>query len=292
MLSFEAIQAHKNLLENRDQPWQPIEARRDGWESSIANLQFPSEVKIASVQIGSITAEWIEHDVSNGVILWLHGGGFNSGSSRTHRELGMFLSQATGCKVLNIDYRLAPEHPFPAALEDTVSAYLWLLEQEISAKNIVIGGDSAGGQLVVSALLRLRDAGVALPRATVLLSPWVDLTMSGESINSKSELDPMVKLEDLQEGADWYLAGHDPRDTLASPVFAELHSLPPMLIQVGEFEILQSDAIRLDSRAKNAGVSVKLEIFTGMWHVFHAWAKDVSEARTAIAKIAEFLHVQ
>lgn len=173
MASFESQKIRQELIANRSTEWLPVEAQRKGWEDFAATLALPKGVIAERVQISSVSGEWVnlENDQSSGMLLWIHGGGFNAGSSRTHRKMAAHFALEIGLKVLNIDYRLAPEHPFPNALEDCLSVYRWLLENGFQAKEIVIGGDSAGAQLVLSSLISLRNAGVLLPRASVLVSP-------------------------------------------------------------------------------------------------------------------------
>jgi monoterpene epsilon-lactone hydrolase len=191
--------------------------------------------------------------------------------------------------VLSVDYRLAPEHPHPAAVEDATAAYRFLLDTGISPGNLAIGGDSAGGGLTVACLIALRDAGLPLPAAGVCISPWVDLTQSGESMDSKADEDPMVSREALQVMANAYLGGGDPKEATASPLFADLAGLPPLLIQVGTAETLLDDATRLAERAKSQGVDVTLEAWEEMIHVWHAFAVLLPEGRQAIERIGEFL---
>jgi acetyl esterase/lipase len=196
---------------------------------------------------------------------------------------------ASGVRVLLIDYRLAPEHPFPAALEDAAVGYQWLLAQGIPPSQIVIGGDSAGGGLALSTLLRLRDHAIALPAAGVLLSPWADLTMSGPSMQTRAEIDPLCSEAALRRAAHWYLAGADPTHPLASPVFADPQGLPPLLIQVGDHEVLLSDATRLAEQAQARGIEIVVEVWDELWHVFQSWASALPEARGAIEHIGTFI---
>lgn len=220
-----------------------------------------------------------------------YGGGYSQGSSKTHRELGARLARLTAMRIVTINYHLASEFLFPAAVEDA-AAYRCLLASGLPAQSIVIAGDSAGGGLALAALLMLRDAGVPLPLATVLLLPWADLSLSGDSMQSRAALDPLVSRESLQAAAQHYLGAHDPRDPLVSPVYATLHDLPPMLTHVGDHEVLLSDAMRLAEHAQQAGVAVQLEVWEEMWHVWHDWAEDLPEARNALARVAQVLNHQ
>jgi acetyl esterase/lipase len=219
----------------------------------------------------------------------VHGGGYTSGSCVTHRDLAARLSQASGARVFLLDYRLAPEHPFPAAIDDAVAGYEWLLAGGARPQQIVISGDSAGGTLVLAALLRLRERAAALPAGAVLISAMTDLTLSGASIESRAAADPLVYRESLAGAIAHYLGPADPRDPLASPLFADLRGLPALLIQVGADEVLLDDSTRLAERARAAGVQVTLEVWEAMWHVWHGWAAELPEARQAIARIGAFV---
>jgi acetyl esterase/lipase len=192
-------------------------------------------------------------------------------------------------RVLNVDYRLAPEHPHPAAVDDAVAAYRWLLATGVDAGQVVIGGDSAGGGLVVAALVALRDGGDPLPAGGFCLSPWVDLECAGETFDTKADVDPMCSREGLSEMAAAYAGGHDLRSPLVSPVHADLTGLPPLLIHVGTAETLLDDSVRLAERARAAGVEVHLEAWDDLVHVFQAFAPMVPEAVEAIDGIGAFV---
>ncbi len=191
------------------------------------------------------------------------------------------------------NYRLAPENPYPAAIEDATAVYGWLLDQGFKPEHIAIGGDSAGGNLAVVTLLALRDARVELPAAAILLSPWTDLTLSGESVTTRAEVDPMIKPGETGEHIAYYVGNHDPASPLISPIFANLHGLPPLLIHVGNDEVLLGDSVRLADRAQAAGTKVKLKVWEGMWHVFQALAIMLPEGRASIDELGAFvkLHV-
>jgi len=199
------------------------------------------------------------------------------------------LSQAANSRVLVIDYRLAPENPYPAAVEDAVASYRWLLKQGLSPKRLAIAGDSAGGGLTVATLVSLRDAGDKLPACGVCLSPWVDLEGIGESMTKVAKDDPMVQKEGLLQLAGLYLAGKDARTPLAAPLYANLSGLPPLLIQVGTRETLLDDASRLSERARKAGVEVAYEPWEGMIHVWQLFAPMLDEGKQAIEKIGAFV---
>ncbi len=224
------------------------------------------------------------------IILYLHGGGYALGSSLTHRELGWRLSAATGARLFLLDYRRAPEHPYPAAVEDAAAAYKWLLENGFPPSTISVAGDSAGGGLAVAMMLLLRDEGVVLPKTAVLLSPWLDLTHSGGTFVSNESSDLILSVARLHEFTHWYLgkktAADDP---LVSPIFADLHGLPPMLIQVGDAEMLLDDSITFAKKAEAAGVDVTLDVWEDMFHVWHALAAILPEGQEAVEKVGLFI---
>lgn len=235
-----------------------------------------------------MSAEWISvgKTLEECTVLYLHGGAYNIGSLNTHRDLAAQISKASKIKTLLIDYRLAPEHIHPAAVEDVVIAYRWLINNGFSPKNIVIAGDSAGGGLTIAALVSLRDAYEPLPAATVCLSAWTDLELTGESITTHVHADPFLNPDWLRFMAQHYVANHDPHTPLISPIYADLSGLPPMFIQVGSDEILLSDSTRLAQHAHMSGVDTKLEIWEKMWHFF---AGKIPEGNRAINKVGEFI---
>jgi acetyl esterase/lipase len=255
---------------------------------------LPADVTVEKTDIGGVRAEWLRAQDArdDAVILYFHGGGYVIGSNDSHRHLNAALSVAAGVAVLALDYRLAPEHPFPAAVEDAVSAYQSLLERDIAPNRIAIGGDSAGGGLTVATLVALRERGLPLPAAGICLSPWVDLTMTAESYATKAEADPMVARESVTRMAQAYLNDQDARTPLASPLFADLVGLPPLLIQVGTDEVLLDDSVSLARRAKEAGVAAELEVWDEMIHVWHYFYPMLSEARDAINRIGAFVRAQ
>jgi acetyl esterase/lipase len=221
------------------------------------------------------------------VILYLHGGGYVSGSPRTHRALMGYLSRHTQARVLALDYRLAPEHVYPAALQDAWAAYWWLLKQDIAAKRIVVAGDSAGGGLTLALLLALRDAGAPLPASAICFSPWVDLALTGGSMHRNKATD-YINEEILKATAQMYLGGHDPHDPLVSPLYGDLQGLPPMLVQVGSAELLYDDGRRLAHKARRAGVEVQFDVFPGMVHVFQFMYLIEPKSRQAVRAAARF----
>ena len=222
-------------------------------------------------------------------MLYLHGGGYTVGSPRTHRHLGAAIAAAAKAPVYMPDYRLAPEHPFPAAVEDALAAYRHLLDRGINPARIGIGGDSAGGGLTLALLLAARDEGLPMPATGICISPWADFTGSAASHETKRDIDPMVRKGDLQTMTDHYLQGQDPKTPLVSPIFADLKGLPPLLIQVGAAEILFDDAIVLERVARAAGIETTLEVWDDMFHVWHLFHPHLSEGRRAIARVGEHL---
>jgi epsilon-lactone hydrolase len=271
-----------------------IEAVREGFEQMGAMFPVPGDVKREPVTAGGVKAEWLSapEAAADRVVLYLHGGGYVIGSINTHRALGASVSRAAKARVLLIDYRLAPEHPHPAAVEDAVSAYRFLLQQGISPKRIALAGDSAGGGLVIATLVALRDAGEKLPATGVCLSPWIDLECLGESMTTKAAVDPMVQKEGVLQLAAHYLGGKSPRTPLAAPLYADLSGLPPLLIQVGTAETLLDDASRLAERARKAGVNVTYDPWEGMIHVWQLFAPMLDEGKHAIDKFGAFIQKQ
>ena len=252
--------------------------------------RLPRNCKVEPIQIEGIYAEWISNKqaVEGKVILYLHGGAYGYCSADTHRSLAARIMIEAGVKVLLPEYRLAPEHPFPAAIEDTLRIYQWLLNQGYESSSIIFAGDSAGGGLSLAATLVLRDHSEPLPAAVVCLSPWVDLTSSGESYRKNSEKDPYLKIDLVRKTALQYAAGESLENRLISPVYADFSGFPPMFIQVGSIEILLSDAQMLADKAGQAGVEVHLKVWEGMWHVWQI-SNRLPEAKKARKEIGEFI---
>ena len=256
--------------------------------------KVPKSIQVEQVNIDGTHAELLNFSDTNPqkIILFLHGGGYVTGSALTHRMMCALLAKATGAKVLVPDYRLAPEHPFPAALEDTLKVYRWLLAQGYSSANIIIAGDSAGGGLSVAATLALRDAGASLPAAVVCLSPWADLTLKGQSHLTKAKSEAVLRTEVLREWASCYTDESNLNNPLVSPVYADFHGFPPLLIEVGSEEILLDDARMLADKAKADGVDVTLNIWDGMWHVWQALGDVIPENKKAFEEIGQFVRDQ
>ena len=265
--------------------------RRAQYERAEKVFPTPPDVKVERVSAPAAPAEWLRPPSATPgrVVLYLHGGGYVIGSPRSHRHLAAAIAGAAGASALLLDYRLAPEHPFPAAVEDATSAYRWLLDQAIAPERIVIAGDSAGGGLTVATLLALREARVPLPVGGVCISPWVDLTCSGASYATKAAADPIVRRAGVEEMARAYLGATPPRTPLASPLFADLRGLPPLLIHVGSDEVLLDDAVQLAERARTAGVDATLDIYDRMIHVWHWFLPMLDEAQTAVEAIGRFV---
>jgi epsilon-lactone hydrolase len=243
------------------------------------------------VSANGVPAEWIcpPGRETRGVVLHLHGGSFVSGSIASHRTLAGNVALASGSRVLLVDYGLAPEHPFPAGLADAVTAFTWLLEQGFPAGQVAVAGDSAGGNLALALLLRLRDHRQPAPAAAVCFSPAPDLTFSGASWGFNASKDLLVEEAKEREAVRLYLVDTDPRTPLASPTFADLHGLPPLLIQVGSHEVLRSDCETFAENARAAGVEVRLEVWPGMQHEWQFAARLLPEGRSAIAHAGAFL---
>jgi len=285
-----ALDAFKMMGEKMAQAGNDMKAMRAVMEGMSA---FPSagETKCTPVNAGGVPAEWVAAAgaADDRVILYLHGGGYVMGSIATHREMVARLSKASGARALVIDYRLAPEHPFPTAVDDATAAYRWLLSQNIKPSRIVVAGDSAGGGLALATLLALRDAKAPLPAAGVCLSPWVDMEGTGASMTTRAKADPVVQKQGLLGMAQLYLGGKDPKSPLAAPLHADLRGLPPLFIQVGDSETLLDDSTRVAEKAKTAGVKVDLEIWPEMPHVWQLFAPFLPEGQQAIDKIGKYV---
>jgi acetyl esterase/lipase len=225
------------------------------------------------------------------VILYLHGGGYVSGSPRTHRALMGHLARHARARILALDYRLAPEHVYPAALEDAWAAYWWLLNQGIPPARIAVAGDSAGGGLALALLMALRDAHAPLPAGGIFFSPWVDLALTGASLH-KNRLTDYINADILRATAAMYLGGHNPCDPLVSPLYGDLHGLPPLLVQVGSAELLYDDGRRLAHNARKAGVEVQFDVYPGMVHVFQFMYLLEPKSRQAVHAAARFARRQ
>ncbi|MDX1995054.1 MAG: alpha/beta hydrolase [bacterium] len=269
-----------------------IDAMRTFSASNQQFIRLPADVALIPAVAAGVPVEWVStpHHREDAVLLFLHGGGFVVGWSAMYRAFTALLSRLTGLRVLAPDYGLAPEHPFPAALDDCYAVYHWLLEQGYAPENIIVAGDSAGGNLTLTLLLRLRDGGDPLPAAAVCISPVTDLAYTGRTWETNANLEAMLNPPDMQRLGRLYVGDHDPRDPLISPLYADLRGLPPLLIHAGEHEVLLSDAVELARVAEAAGVDVTTVVWPGMWHVWHLFAPQLPEASDATNEISAFIN--
>ncbi len=255
----------------------------------------PRSVQIERTWVEGLQADWLTptttpSDASaDARLLYLHGGGYICGSFASHRGLVGNLTQACGLRTLMPEYRLAPEYPFPAALEDSLRVYRHLLADGIAPHRLVLGGESAGGGLVIATLLALREEGVPLPAAAFALSPWTDLAATGESLHTRARHDPWFKPEGVPVVAAHYLGDNSPTNPFISPLYGDPAGLPPLLIHVGNYEILLDDSTRLAAKARSAGVDVTLRVWDGMWHVFQTLAARVPEARQSVDEVGAWV---
>lgn len=290
-MSHEEIDAIRKMLAAKPRPvgWSERRARLDevGTVWPVAD-----DIRLASVDCGGVPGEW---SIAPGadpsrVLLFFHGGGYCSGSIASHRRMATEAGRAAGMRTLAVGYRLAPEHPFPAAHEDAMAAWRFLRAEGIAAGRVAVGGDSAGGNLSIALINRLRAAGEAGPACAWLASPWTDLTMSGTTLASKDADDPLIHKGYLGELADAYAPPPlDRRDPLISPLFADLSGLPPTLIQVGSAETLLADATRLAAAAGAADVAVTLEVWPRMIHAWPLWNAHLAEGRASLAQAGAFI---
>lgn len=251
----------------------------------------PPGVDFEEIDLEGIRGMWAtpENALNDRVLLYMHGGGGVFGSMKSHRKLVGHLAKSIGCKALNLDYRLAPEHPFPAAVEDSAKAFVWLLKLGIKPQHIAVAGESIGGSLCLACIEHLRSQGHPLPSAVVMMSPWTDLTLTGESITTCDSVDPICPRPFLQLCADIYLSGQDARSPLASPLYAEMKGFPPMYIQIGTCETLMDDSVRLVDRARAVGVEVRFDVFPEMYHLFQLAMGNMPEADEAVERIGKWL---
>lgn len=272
-MSYPELQKLIETLRSRPKVTE-ISERRAGIDAFAKAFPPAADITIEKITLGGVKAEKSRTpgDDASGAMLYVHGGGYVIGSLDSHRHLVTEAGRACGVVAYALDYRLAPEHPFPAPVEDTVAAYKQLLSQGIAPGKITIGGDSAGGGLVVAALVAIRDAGLAQPACGWCISPWIDMEALGGTMTSNAVNDPTVQKETILEMAQLYLNGADAKNPLAAPLYADLKGIAPLLIQVGGIETLLDDSIRLAGRAAAAGVPTRLDVWPGMphiWHIFH-----------------------
>lgn len=274
------------IVENPD-----IEKHRQSQDTLGSILGNTRDINYRELNIEGIYAEWVSVNrahMKKYVILHCHGGGYSTGSSLYARTLTSKLAESTSMDVLCFDYRLAPEHPYPAATEDAMKVWDYLMLLGYGARDIILTGDSAGGNLALSLVLKLKEQGRLLPRGIVLMSPWTDLTSSGKSFEAKAEVDPVLDRDYIDRMVAAYAPDMDLKQPLISPLFGDFEGFPPAYIQVGENEILLSDSLRLHQALVDANVSVKMDTYKGMWHVFQM--SPVKAAREAMDKNAEFIY--
>lgn len=272
-----------------------IERLRIEQDKALMRIRPPKNVKFQTVETSEVKGEWVipsfkdlRHPTK--VILYLHGGGYAVGAALSHRGLVGKIAAETGLKALNLDYRLAPEHPFPAALDDVIAAYRWLQEvEQFKPKDIIIMGDSAGGGLCLSSLLKIKDLQWDQPLTAVVISPWTDLSLSGDTIQTHQDKDPVLLANHAEEWANWYFDQKDPKHPHISPLFGNYEEIAPIYVQVGTEEILLSDSLRLIEVAKEYDARILVDIWEGMIHVWHFGWPYIPEARDAISKIAEYV---
>src|SRR5262245_48170222 len=289
-MSSSEIDAVRELLRSKPRPTSFPE-RRQRLDAIGSTAPLAGDIGLEPIDANDVAAEWSlapRSDPSK-VLLFFHGGGYCSGSIVSHRGMVAEAGRAAQARTLAVGYRLAPEHPFPAAIEDARRAYRFLLDQGVAASKIAIGGDSAGGGLTLALMTSLCDARQPLPACAWLVSPWVDLQMTGASLAEKACIDPLISKSYLEELASAYLAGADPANPLVSPLNADLAGLPPLLVQVGSAETLLDDAVRIARRAGATDVRVNLEIWPHMIHAWHLWAAQLEAGRRAIASAGAFI---
>lgn len=284
------IRSSLKWLRGRLDYTKPVAEQRVDFENLARWRRLSRNVDVQTTTANGFHAEWIAPTVTapDRTILFVHGGGFILGSCKTHRTLAAQIAIACKARAMLFDYRLAPEHPYPAGLDDTVTVYRSLLQTGTDPGKLILMGDSSGGNLVLAALIVLRDAGDRLPACAVCMSPPTDLTGSGETMTSNARRAPFLKPEDLV-GNPQYVGDSDPASPLVSPLFADLHGLPPILIQVGSDEIMLSDSTRFAAKARQAGSDVTAEVWDGMWHLWHNFAPFLPEANRAIAHVGHFV---
>jgi acetyl esterase/lipase len=268
-----------------------VSQARERFEKMAEFLGGAPDAKCEKVDAGGVPAEWVAAPGfdPDRAVLYLHGGGYAIGSINTHRRLAYDISAVSGARILVINYRLAPEHPFPAPVEDATKAWRWLLQQGFATSRLAIAGDSAGGGLTITTLVNLRDQKLGLPACAVALSPWVDLEGAGDSITTRAAQDPMVQKDGLLWMAGMYLNGKDAKTPLAAPLHADLKGLPPILVQVGTAETLLDDATRLAEKLHAGGVEVRLAVWPNMLHVFPLFAPILSEGRDGCREIGNYI---
>jgi len=269
-----------------------VKEHRTNLEQLTAMEKLEEDVQIIEVDAGGCPAEWISTNESteNKVILYLHGGGYVAGSPKSHRGTSSRISRLLKGRALLLDYRLAPEHPYPAGLEDSINAYKWLINSEkVDPENLIIAGDSAGGGLTIATILKLKEEKINLPKCAICLSPWTDLTLTSDSFKNNAEIDPFLTPELLISASKWYYGENDPKNPYITVLNGDLRGLPPILVTVGTQELLHDDSINLAQKAKEAGVDVTLKVYQDMIHVFQGFAGFFPEAGEALVDIGEYI---
>ena len=299
MPSSESLRIRPYLLTLKNAPPAPLEEQRASLELLVENyvghpVPLPENTKIEQVDADGVPAEWISGPNADAerVLLYLHGGAYVLGSFKSHRDMVARLSVASGIRGLLIEYRLAPENVFPAAIDDALIAYRWLLANGTKPEHIVIGGDSAGGGLTLALLQTLRDKNVPMPAGAVLISPWTDLTGTVQSRTTKDATDPWISAPAIGFVTPLYAGSEDLHNPLISPIHANLHGFPPLFIHVGNDEVLLDDSLQVADHAKAADVPVELKVWDDMWHVFQAFAYVLPEAQQAVEQIGKFIRKQ
>ncbi len=284
------IAALRAMMASQPRPTS-VAARRARLDAFGGAYTVAEDIRLEKVDAGGVPGEWSIAPGADGgrVLLYFHGGGFSAGSIVSHRAIVTQTGRTAQARTLAIDYRRTPEHPYPAALDDALYAYGWLLAQGVQPGRIALGGDSAGGGLALAVMVALRDRGLALPACGWCISPWVDMEALGGSYARKAAIDPMISKDYILELAGWYLAGTSPRTPLAAPLYADLRGLPPLLIQVGSSETLLDDSIRIAGRAGAAEVRVTLEVWPHMIHAWPMFYQQLSDGHRAIAAAAAFI---
>ena len=275
-------------------PGAPMSERRARLDRLGGAVAAADGVEVVREDVGDLYAEWLipSGAVEDEVILYLHGGAYTAGSCASHRNAVSHIARAAGLRLLLPEYRLAPEHPFPAALEDGLAAYRWLLERGVRPEKVILAGDSAGGGLALAVMVAARDEGLSLPGAASLISAWTDLAATGGSMKSRNDKDPWFDADEIAPMARNYHQDTDPRNPLVSPLYAALDGLPPLMLQVGDHEVLLSDTTRVAEKAREAGVDVTLRVWPGMWHVWHFFVGRMPEAKQAILEMAAFIEAR
>ena len=293
MPSKESIEIRKKIVRDKLREDVPLQKQRKEWEEYALSLPLPEGIEFEEETIGDVPCLWVcrEQSCDEHVIVYIHGGGLVEGSPLTHREFAARLTKITQYSVLLIDYRLAPEHPYPAGLHDVQSVYRDLLNHRFHAKQIFVGGDSSGGGLALSAVIQLRDENVNLPAAIFAISGVFDCALTGESMRTRADIDPFTSQEVLTHCCKLYAQGKDLRSPLISPLYADLSGLPPLLIQVGDHEILLSDSLRLAEKIKQCEGVVSLKVWDSMWHTWPLYP-GLPEAQEAIEEIRDFLYFE